>query len=96
MSKSTKQKVLIHLDGRDDPIEVNIDQRDFSAIERARGKPFSELPPIEGMRWVAWHAAKRSLLLAMSWDEFEAACGEVGADTEAEEILPTQPGPEGG
>ena len=82
-------------EGRD--VDVWFDQRDISALERNRGRSYSELPQVEATRWAVWHAGRRAML--PDWpdtvEKFENSCMAVNP-AEVESVDPTQPAPEGG
>lgn len=99
--KAQRQKYRAAFGDGDDGdriVEVNVDQRDISALERNRGKGYDEIPTIEGVRWAVWHAGKRSMLAGwpQTLEEFERTCWAVEPVEAPEVANPTEPVPEGG
>ncbi len=70
MGKINRMSLEVHLDGRDQPILVEVDQRDYAAWE---AHPLADLaPPVTKIRYLAFSAGRRSGAIGkgVSWDEF--------------------------
>ncbi len=60
----------VALDGRDDPITVYVDQRDFAAWEIRPEAENERAWVFTRSRFVVWHAAKRAGQYSGTWPEF--------------------------
>src|ERR1041384_2111217 len=56
------------LDGQDAPFTAIVDQRDHAAYEAS--DLFEDGRMVMRIRWLAWHALKRSGLTTAAWPEF--------------------------
>lgn len=96
MSQLVRQKIAVHLDGRDEPLEIITDNRDLVRWDVTRAKhkwPNMDEAPMLWATFVSWSAAKRGELYAGTWEEWSNRdCVSVDFDeADLEEVDPTRP-----
>jgi hypothetical protein len=60
--------VLLKLEGRDEPVEVFVDQRDLARAEADESGNVER--PLTRNRFLAWSAAKRAGVVSCTWEKF--------------------------
>jgi hypothetical protein len=89
MGKIFTTELELFMEGLDQPLIVNADQRDYAAWEAFDGNNGGR---VTMQRFLGWNAAKRSGAVSVSWPEFGRLCIQVYSPGEEEEELE---GPEG-
>lgn len=84
MGKIFSIRLAMTMEGLDSPLMVVADQRDFAAWEGYEG--WADHADTVRLRYLAWHAAKRSGKVSVGWETFnDQLCIQVEApDIEAE------------
>lgn len=93
------QKITVHLEGRDEPLEVTTDNRDLVRWDLTRAKhkwPGMDEAPMLWATFVSWAAAKRTDNYAGTWEEWSNrdAISVDFDEADLEAVDPTRPAPE--
>ena len=90
----TQQRMLVHLDGRPDPVETVADNRDYVAWDmvapQKRWPKMADAPILAGT-YLAWHALKRHGLYDGDFDAFRMNDCVSVEQVASEDVDPTRP-----